>query len=202
MGAEPVDGGAPRVAELWRYPVKSMRGERIEVAELDSDGIRGDRLLRVERDGRLVTARTRTDMLGVDPARAAEDLERVAPGSSLVSTSDGKRFDEMPILLLGVATAAAADLDSRRFRPSIVVDGLEAGEEDAWVGRRVRVGSATLLVDHRCERCVIITIDPDELEVDPSILQRIHRDYESRFGVLCEVAEPGEMRVGDPVEPL
>ena len=31
------------VAELWRYPVKSIGGERLDVAEIDEWGIRGDR---------------------------------------------------------------------------------------------------------------------------------------------------------------
>ena len=42
------------VAELWRYPVKSMRGERCEQAILDGRGISGDRLYAVrDRDGKL-----------------------------------------------------------------------------------------------------------------------------------------------------
>jgi len=32
-----------RVAELWRYPVKSLQGERLESAGLDSEGVEGDR---------------------------------------------------------------------------------------------------------------------------------------------------------------
>lgn len=32
-----------RVLELWRYPVKSMQGERLPVAEVGSEGIVGDR---------------------------------------------------------------------------------------------------------------------------------------------------------------
>jgi uncharacterized protein len=38
------------VVELWRYPVKSMLGERCEKVELDSRGVLGDRLWAV-RDG-------------------------------------------------------------------------------------------------------------------------------------------------------
>ncbi len=46
------------VAEIWRYPVKSMAGERIEEAELRVDGIPGDRAYQVRRaDGRIVDAR-------------------------------------------------------------------------------------------------------------------------------------------------
>jgi uncharacterized protein YcbX len=32
-----------RVLELWRFPVKSMQGERLDVADLGADGIEGDR---------------------------------------------------------------------------------------------------------------------------------------------------------------
>src|SRR6478735_5338163 len=53
------------VAELWRYPVKSMAGERLEVAELQPDGIGGDRIVQVrDAGGRVVTARTRPRLLG------------------------------------------------------------------------------------------------------------------------------------------
>lgn len=45
-----VGGIAGVVAELWRYPVKSMLGERCENVELDSRGVLGDRLWAV-RDG-------------------------------------------------------------------------------------------------------------------------------------------------------
>jgi uncharacterized protein YcbX len=31
------------VAELWRYPVKSLRGERVDAVELGPQGLRGDR---------------------------------------------------------------------------------------------------------------------------------------------------------------
>ncbi len=38
-----IDGQSGSVAELWRYPVKSMRGERVEASEVDEAGLTGDR---------------------------------------------------------------------------------------------------------------------------------------------------------------
>ena len=32
------------VAELWRFPVKSMRGERLDQMELTERGVLGDRM--------------------------------------------------------------------------------------------------------------------------------------------------------------
>ena len=35
---------SPRIAELWRYPVKSLLGERLPSLSLVGDGVDGDRL--------------------------------------------------------------------------------------------------------------------------------------------------------------
>jgi uncharacterized protein len=47
------------VAELWRYPVKSLGGERLEQANIGSRGMLGDRLWAVRDLGRDVTASAR-----------------------------------------------------------------------------------------------------------------------------------------------
>jgi uncharacterized protein YcbX len=208
-----------RVAELWRYPVKSTRGERLERATVESDGLRGDRLLRVEAGGRIVTPRSRRGLLDIDSTvgpdgmplldgnawdgdAAAALLEAAAPGATLVPTTSGTRFDELPVQLLGAATAAALGADPRRFRPNVLIAGTEPRAEDAWVGSSVRVGGATLAVRYRCERCFVTTVDPDDLSVEPSVLARINDEHDGCFGVVCEVLEPGEVRPGDPVVPL
>jgi hypothetical protein len=48
-----------QVSELWRYPVKSMAGERLDVAEIATDGIDGDRRWAVRdlETGKLVSAK-------------------------------------------------------------------------------------------------------------------------------------------------
>ena len=61
------------LAEIWRYPVKSMAGERLEHANLTPSGIEGDRVVQVRnRQGRVLTARTYPGLLGhkatLDPA--------------------------------------------------------------------------------------------------------------------------------------
>jgi MOSC domain-containing protein len=54
------------VAELWRYPVKSLAGEPLDSAEISTDGIPGDRVVQVyDAEGRMVTARTAPRLLGL-----------------------------------------------------------------------------------------------------------------------------------------
>jgi len=54
-----------RVAQLWRYPVKSLLGERLPTLTFVADGVDGDRLwgIRDLTDGRILTARREPRLL-------------------------------------------------------------------------------------------------------------------------------------------
>jgi len=102
------------------------------------------------------------------------------------------------------AHAEVHDVDARRFRMLIEVDGVEAHAEDAWVGRRVRVGSAVVRFRGHVGRCLITSRDPDTGEIDlPTldILEGYRGDVRSTeplpFGIYGEVLEPGAVAVGD-----
>jgi uncharacterized protein YcbX len=98
-------------------------------------------------------------------------------------------------------------VDARRFRMLAGVGGSEPHEEDTWIGRRVRIGDALVLVRGHVGRCAITTQNPDTGVPDLDTLRvllsyRGLRDGEVDMGVYGEVLEPGRVRVGDPVEPL
>jgi uncharacterized protein len=76
-----------RVTELWRYPVKSMLGERLDTAEIGEHGVVGDRtfaLIDVET-GKICSAK-RYDLWG-DLFRFRATLER--PGLARITFPDG-----------------------------------------------------------------------------------------------------------------
>lgn len=50
-------------------------------------------------------------------------------------------------------------VDIRRFRPNIVVTGLEAWAEDLW--QTLVIGSVRFSLVKPCSRCVMTTVDPD-----------------------------------------
>jgi hypothetical protein len=53
------------LAAIWRYPIKSMRGESLDAASLTTEGIDGDRAVQVfDGRGRLITSRTQPALLG------------------------------------------------------------------------------------------------------------------------------------------
>jgi uncharacterized protein len=211
-----------RVAELWRYPVKSMRGEPLDAVDVRADGFVGDRLVHVvDGDGRLLTGRTRPGLLGLHatlgsggealvdgrPWRSAEVANAVASaagdGARLVEASaDGVRFDETPLLVATDGMAESFGIDRRRLRPNIVVGGVDGMDERGWEGRRLRIGEVVIGLDHLCERCVMTTFDPDTLEQDPEVLRRINAELGGRAALNCSVEQPGTIALGAPVELL
>ena len=210
------------VAELWRYPVKSTRGEPLEAVEVHEDGFTGDRLLHVvDGSGRLVTARTRPNLLGLQStlgpdgaalidgsrwqsAEAAQAIENAAGEGARLATADedGQRFDETPLLLATDGMAESFRIDRRRLRPNILLGGVEGMSEREWEGRRLRIGEAVIELDHLCKRCVMTTFDPDTLEQDPEVLRRINAELGGLTALNCGVERPGRIAVGNPAELL
>ena len=210
-----------RVAELWRYPVKSMRGERLAEADVGREGIAGDRVAHVvDASGQLVTGRTKPGLLllgasagpdgplvdgapwrSEDVARAVEDA--AGAGARLADAGwDGVRFDESPLMVATDGMAASFGIDHRRLRPNIVLAGVDGMAERGWEGRRLRVGEAVIVLDHLCERCVMTTFDPDTVAQDADVLRRINDELGGRAALNCWVERPGRVAVGDAAELL
>jgi uncharacterized protein YcbX len=211
-----------RVAQLWRYPVKSMAGEPLERADVYWHGIRGDRRYAlvqpelVHSDFPWLTIRERAEMVNYRPrlvAPSKPDASRV-----VVRTPEGEEldvvelaerlgarsiklnrgaFDSAPLSLISLGTAG--ELDTRRFRMNLVIDAPDAFAEDAYIGHTLRIGELRLRVDRPDSRCTIITTDPDTGERDPRILKEYGRVHDACAGVYCSVVQPGVVAVGDEV---
>lgn len=139
---------------------------------------------------------------------AGEPLRLVEPSTSAVD-----RGRNGAATLLATASLAALGevlgvdaVDGRRFRMNFGVEGLEAHEEDTWIGRRVQVGDAVVIPHGNVGRCVITTQNPDTAISDLDTLKGLaayRREVETTeplpFGVHAAVAQPGRVRVGDPV---
>jgi hypothetical protein len=159
-----------RVEAIFRYPVKSMRGEALEEAALGWHGIEGDRRFALRR----------IDDRGGFPFLTASKLPELVlftPNGEDVITPEGAKlpllsevlaqemtrrsgvpvqtmqirtgiFDDAVLSVISAATVAevcrlggqAADV--RRFRPNVVVRPAVGVpfEEDAWVGGTLAFG--------------------------------------------------------------
>ena len=140
-----------------------------------------------------------------------EQVRLVEPGDGAADRGRGGAAT-----LLGTASLAALaavlgreQVDERRFRMNIGIDGLEAHAEDGWLGRRVAVGAAVVVPRGNVGRCVVTTQSPETGRTDLATLKALAA-YRSTvetteplpFGVHAAVVEPGRVRVGDLVETL
>jgi uncharacterized protein YcbX len=135
----------------------------------------------------------------VEPSTSAVDRGRSAAASLLSTASLGALGER-----LGVDS-----VDGRRFRMNFGIEGLEAHEEDTWIGRRVRVGDAVVIPHGNVGRCVITTQNPDTGVSDLDTLKGLaayRREVETTeplpFGVHAAVVQAGRVRVGDLVSLL
>jgi uncharacterized protein len=207
------------VAEIWRYPVKSMAGERIERALVGPLGIAGDRVVHVEGgQGRFITSRTHPRLLGhhatLDPSGEPrvdgrlwteatvmqQVLEIVGPSGRLVRDDSADRFDILPLLVATDGAMAAFGHDGRRLRPNLVIGGVEGVAERSWPGQCLRIGDVRIGVEDLRMRCVMTTFDPDTLEQDRGILRDIVRKFDGKLALNCYVVQGGEIHVGDDVQ--
>ncbi len=276
------------VTQVWRYPVKSMMGERLDSVTLGPEGVVGDRTwaVRDEVRGGIRGAKKLHGLMrfaarytSEPPAETVIDAEITLPDGTTLSTgaadaseqvskaldhpvtlwplqpkddldhyrrgrSDstdpmgelramfalepddplpdlsvfprelrefesppGTYVDAFPLLVMTEQSLAslqaalpASIIDVRRFRPSILLSAAGDGyPEQAWVGRRLRVGEATVEIGVGCPRCVMTTLGFADLPPDRGIMRGLVRETSQILGVYASIVEPGPVRVGDAV---
>jgi MOSC domain-containing protein len=99
--------------------------------------------------------------------------------------------------------AGVGQVDGRRFRMTIELEGGDEHEEDAWIGGEATVGAARIRVTGPVGRCVVTTRNPDTGVSDLDTLGVLARYRTLRegksfgCGVCGDVLEEGTVRVGD-----
>jgi len=215
----PRQGTAVKITEIWRYPVKTMAGERLQQVGVGPLGIQGDRVVHVEdARGRLITSRSHPRFLGhkgslgahgvvmVDgrpwdgPEVAAEVVDIAGPGAKLVRYEGAERFDVLPLLVATDGAIAAFGHDRRRLRPNIVIGGVEGLTEGEWPGGHLRIGKVLIGVQDLRLRCIMTSYDPDTLVQDKEITRGIYRRFDGKLALNCFVIQGGDIAVGDEAE--
>ena len=207
------------VAEIWRYPGKSMAGEQLDRARIGPLGIEGDRIVHVENgDGHVITSRTHHRLLGHHAAlnesgdpmvdgllwsnpKLRTDVEAiVGPGARLVHDDSSDRFDVLPLLVATDGAIASFGRDGRRLRPNLVISGVEGLAERSWPGQCLHIGGVVIGIQDLRGRCIMTTFDPDSLKQDRQVLTDIVRRFEGTLALNCFVIRGGDIQVGDRVE--
>ncbi len=193
-----------------------LRGHRGESVEVE---IWGERCLATEQGAE--AARWFSELLDRDARLVQLPPTRPRPVNSPYYTGSATgngvaegttRFsDGFPFLLLSEASLTALNdrlaqpLPMDRFRPNLVVRGVEAHAEDRW--RKIRIGEVVFEVCKPCPRCAIPSIDQQTGEkTGKEPLATLATYRRSALGVVFGQnlvhAGTGEIRVGQEVEVL
>jgi uncharacterized protein YcbX len=159
------------------------------------------------QDGRNLADEMR-DLLAREEHEPLPDFSNPPRELLEIYARNGPFFDAYPLLLLtrrSIESLAAAEpelrLDPRRFRPSLLIEGANAGAfpEQQWIGRRLRVGKAIVKVQSTCIRCAMTTHGFADLPKQPRVMRTLVRESDGNLGVYATVETPGEVRAGDSI---
>lgn len=106
--------------------------------------------------------------------------------------------------LAAVAAAMGdANLSERRFRSNVAIEGMDAWEEQGWVGRKVRIGRVNFDVVRPKVRCLATHANPNTGERDLPILTTLLSAFAQQhptFAVaMVTSGAGGRVHVGDKV---
>ncbi len=207
------------IKELWRYPVKSMAGEKLDRIHMGELGFDGDRkVLVLGPNGRVLTSRRHYKLLGLhgtlgadgqplisglpwnSPEALALVREATVPGAQLTYYEGLERFDILPLLVATDGAIEAFGHDSRRLRPNIVIGGVEGLAERSWPRKCLLIGAAAIGIQDLRARCVMTTYDPDSLAQNPNVLREIVQKFNGELALNCFVIRSGELKLGDSVD--
>jgi uncharacterized protein YcbX len=164
---------AVRVTELWRFPVKSLQGERLDAVEVTERGLAGDRAWALQdgSTGLFLTARREPELLFA-AARLDDD------GAALITLPDGPTAADdgalsawlgRPVKLVPAATdlhgtyEIALSIDDEEHAEWVTWDGPDGSFHDSTRARVSLVTEATMgSWDRRRFRMNVIADGEDE----------------------------------------
>jgi uncharacterized protein YcbX len=105
--------------------------------------------------------------------------------------------------LQALAVALGTEVSELRFRSNIAVDGLEAWEEQDWVGREVRIGAVRFDVVKPKTRCLATHADPKtgqrDLPILTTLTQKVGQENPTFAVAISPNGTGGQIHIGDPV---
>lgn len=130
-------------------------------------------------------------------------------GAPRVVSAPGHSFSDVAAKCLHIVNLASLreleriagrPVSPLRFRPNVVIDGIEPWSEFEWAGRPLEIGGVRLEFIKRTERCAATDVDPDSGKRDMAIPATLKRAWgHSDFGIYARVTTDGEIALGDAV---
>lgn len=118
------------------------------------------------------------------------------------------RYQPSPLHLVATGSldqlaelSGVTDVDSRRFRPSVLVrtSGGRGFRENDWIGHTIGLGDVRVRIAEGTKRCGMTLISQPGLSERPAVLRTILHHNGRNLGVYGATEHSGSIRLGDPV---
>ena len=105
--------------------------------------------------------------------------------------------------LHAIQSVLGQDVSELRFRSNIAVDGLNAWEEQSWVGRRIRIGTVEFEVVKPKTRCLATHANPitgeRDLPILTTLVQKMGQENPTFAVAMLPSGRGGQIHVGGQV---
>ena len=91
-------------------------------------------------------------------------------------------------------------IETQRFRGNIYADGIEAWEEQNWIGKIIKINNISFKVEKNIPRCVAINLKPNSEDNSLNLLQSLKKNYNHfDMGIYLTALDDGQLSIGDNV---
>jgi uncharacterized protein YcbX len=120
-----------RLVQIARFPVKSLQGEVVDAAQIDSDGLRHDRCwgIRDETTGRILTARRAPALLHASAAVGKEDQPVISLPDGTICAGPSRETDAALSAWLGRPVRLVPALGAAGQRAEFFADATDDSSE-------------------------------------------------------------------------
>ena len=209
-----------QIEAIYRYPVKSMRGEALDSASMGWSGIDGDRRLALRRLGERgefpwLTASKLPELIWFTPVREGGNGDvlpthvRTPEGEAMplfgeaLAAEIGRRYGapvEMMQLKHGIFDEASISvITSATAREVCRLGGVlsfgDAGDATTATMRHAPAVTVTM----RDVRCVMVNFDPEGGAPAPEMLKTVVRVHDNTAGISATVTRSGRLAVGQTI---
>ena len=91
-------------------------------------------------------------------------------------------------------------IENQRFRGNIYINGIDAWEEQNWIGKIIKINGISFKVEKNIPRCVAINLKPFSDDNSLNLLQLLKKTYNHfDMGIYLTALSDGQLQVGNEV---
>ena len=92
------------------------------------------------------------------------------------------------------------EIEIQRFRGNIYINGIDAWEEQNWIGKIIKINDVSFKVEKKIPRCVAINLKPNSDDKSLNLLQSLKKNYNHfDMGIYLTALNDGQINIGEKI---